>query len=66
MSGRKKFDGVHASYFLALKECAKCRETIFAAEGATLVPAGVEFQWHCDLCGYKFKTIDAVEIEAAA
>jgi hypothetical protein len=61
----KTLDGIHASYFLALKECPKCKETIFAAEGATLVPSAVAFSWRCDLCDHVFQTIEPFE-EAAA
>ena len=61
----KKIDGMHASYFLALKKCPNCLETIFAAEGATLVPSAVEFNWRCDLCDHAFKTVEPLE-EAAA
>ena len=61
----KKLDGLHASYFLAMKDCPNCNETIFAAEGATLVPAAVQFRWRCDLCDHVFETVDPIE-EAAA
>ena len=50
-------DAMHASYFLAMHRCPKCDEEVFAAEGATLVPIGIEFQWRCDLCDYEFRTI---------
>jgi hypothetical protein len=61
----KKLDGMHASYFLAMKQCPKCNETIFAAEGATLVPSAVEFNWRCDLCDHVFQTVEPCK-EAAA
>ena len=61
----KKLDGMHASYFLATKQCPKCHEMIFAAEGATLVPSAVEFHWRCDLCDHVFETVEPFE-EAAA
>ena len=60
-----KQDGMHAAYFLALKECPKCHETIFAADGATLVPSAVEFSWRCDLCNHVFQTVEPFG-EAAA
>jgi len=50
-------DAMHASYFLAMHRCPKCKEEVFAAEGATLVPIGIEFQWRCDLCDHEFRTI---------
>jgi hypothetical protein len=62
----KKPNGVHASYFLALKECPKCHETIFAAKGATLAPSAVEFHWRCDLCDHVFQTVEPFEEAAAA
>ena len=46
----RKFDGVHASYFLGIQQCRNCKETIYAAIGATRVSSGVLFKWRCDLC----------------
>jgi transcription elongation factor Elf1 len=56
----KSYDAVHASYFLALHRCPKCNEDVFAAEGATLLPEGIRFEWSCDLCGHRFETDEAV------
>ena len=56
----KTYDGIPASYLLAFHRCPKCNEEVFAAEGASLVPAGVRFEWSCDLCGHRFETDEAV------
>jgi hypothetical protein len=65
MSNRK-FDGVHASYFLGFQQCRNCKETIYAAVGATRVPGGVLFKWRCDLCDHQFETVQSTEEGAAA
>ena len=62
----KKFNGIHASNILGFQICRGCKETIFAAVGATPVPGGVLFKWHCDLCDCRFETVKSVEEEAAA
>ena len=55
----KTYDGLHASYLLALQRCPNCNDEVFAAEGATLTSDGiVRFEWCCDLCGHKFETAD--------
>ena len=56
----RSYDAVGASNFLAIHRCPKCNEEMFAAEGASLVPAGVRFEWSCDLCGHRFETDEAV------
>ena len=61
----KKLDGMLATHFLTSKECPKCNETIFVAEGATLVPRAVEFHWRCEQCDHAFATIQPFEIVAA-
>jgi hypothetical protein len=65
MSNRK-FDGVHASYFLGFQQCRNCKETIYAAVGATRVPGGVLFKWRCDLCDHQFETVQSTVEGAAA
>ena len=62
---RRKFDGIHASYFLGFQQCRQCKETIFAAVGAAPVPGGVLFKWRCDLCDHQFETIQAADDIAA-
>jgi hypothetical protein len=59
-----KLDGIHASNILGFQKCCGCKETIFAAVGATLVPGGVLFKWHCDLCGERFETVEPVQAAA--
>jgi C4-type Zn-finger protein len=49
---------------LKFHDCPACKETIFAAEGATFAPLAVIFKWCCDLCGHQFETVEPVE-EAA-
>jgi hypothetical protein len=56
--------GVHTSYFLGVQRCPQCMEEVFAAEGATLVPEGVRFEWCCDLCGHRFETAEAADATA--
>jgi hypothetical protein len=60
-----KDDGSKPStYFLKFRDCPACKETVFAAEGATFAPSVVMFEWHCDLCGHRFETVEPV-VEAA-
>ena len=47
------------SYYLGFQRCPNCKEDIFAAEGATLVPEGIRLSWCCDLCGHQFETAEA-------
>jgi len=63
---RRKFDAVHASYFLATKRCPECRETIFAAVGAQRVRGAIKYRWHCDLCEYKFESVESLDEDVAA
>jgi hypothetical protein len=62
----RKVDGLHASYFLAFQQCLNCKDTIYVAVGATPVPGGVLFKWHCDLCDHQFETVQSPEEGAAA
>ena len=62
----KKFNGIHASNILGFQICRGCNETVFAAVGATPVPGGVLFKWHCDICDCRFETVKSVEEEATA
>ena len=57
-------EGIHPSYFLGLQRCPNCKEEVFAAEGASLVPEGVRFAWCCDLCGYRFETAEPADAAA--
>ena len=63
---RRKFDAVHTSYFLATKRCPKCREAIFAAVGAQRVRNVIKYRWHCDLCEYKFESVESLDEDVAA
>jgi hypothetical protein len=62
----RTIDGVHASYFLGFQQCRNCKETIYAAVGATLLPGSILFKWGCDLCDHQFETVRPVEEGAAA
>jgi len=52
-------------YVLKFCDCPNCFETIYAAESATAVSAGLEFRWRCDLCDHAFQTVEAGEGVAA-
>jgi len=50
-----------AGTILKFHDCPACKETIFAAEGATFTPFAVMFTWQCDLCGHRFETVEPLE-----
>jgi hypothetical protein len=56
----------HGSYILAIQRCPKCRQEVFAAEAATLVPEGMRLDWCCDLCSHRFSTTEESDGAAVA
>jgi hypothetical protein len=56
----KPSDAVNASYVFDFQRCPECKEEMFVAEGATLIPEGIRFEWSCDLCGHRFETNEAL------
>ena len=51
-------------YFLGFQSCPNCRETVFAAEAAEVMPNSIRYRWTCDLCGHGFTTV--ADLERAA
>lgn len=62
---RSTKDKKSPTYVLKLHVCPACKETIFAAEGATFSQFVVVFRWHCDLCGHRFETAEPLGQVAA-